>query len=286
MVEFSPMPRWMRTLAIVLSVLAAVYLISLVPRPSTKPKTPAVPKEITLFSSPRTFRSHWKTRTADGGSRPPSMFPPTKDMVVNFLAALRSLTLEEVLSRRAENHGLFKVDEKIWCSLAVWTPGAKEPLTVVIGKDSPSGGHVYAANRSSPDVCLATGSSRSQAEAGLKIWRDARVVPLAADAVIQSVRVRGAQGTLFVERSSDTWTINGKPADRGVEQWTTNLRYLSADTFTDPPELLGPISLGLASPAAEITLTLDSGRPMFLLGKPEKGDAPRVLIRLGTRTRT
>ena len=83
------MPKWMRTLAIVLSVLAAAYMISLIPRPSTRPKTPAVPQEIQRFSliSPGLSLT---VENGDGGWRltSPVDVPANDGMVVNFLSGL------------------------------------------------------------------------------------------------------------------------------------------------------------------------------------------------------
>jgi hypothetical protein len=275
----------MRTLSIVLSVLAATYFLSLVPRPSVKPSAPTFPKEIQRLS----LRSPGLSVTLENVDdqwriTAPLDVPANEGVVVNFLASLRNLTLEEVLSRRSESHALFQTDELSGVHVALWAPDAKEPLTWVIGKDSPSGGHVYVRTGNSNDVHLAAGISRSQAEAGLKMWREPRVLPLAADAVIHSVRVRGAKGTFLVERSSPSWTINGKPADgEKIDRWTTSLRFLTAEEFVDPPESLGPLSTGLDSPETEITLTLESGMSHVLrFGKPEKNETAWVLLRRDT----
>lgn len=276
------MPKWMRPLAIVLSVMAAAYLVSLVPRPSTKPKPPEVPKDIQQFSLTSPSQS-LTIEKVEGGWRvkSPIDVPANDGNVVNFLASLRSLTLEEVLSRRPESFGLFQVDDASGVCIKVWGAGARDPLEWWIGKDSPTGGHVYVRIGKSHDVYLATGLSRSLAESGLKTWRDTRLLPLSPDAMIQSVRVRRGKSTLVLETSSDTWTVNGKPADpEKVDRWMSALRYLSADDFVDPPESLGPIAAGLISPSAEVTVNLFDGPSHVLrFGKPEKGDRSRVLLR-------
>lgn len=276
------MPKWMRTLAIVLSVLAAAYLLSLVPRPTTKPKTPPVPKEVQRFSlvsrdlalTIESVDGAWRIKT-------PVDVPANEGTVVNFLASLRSFSLEEVLSRRRESFALFHVDDAAGVRLQVWGVGAKEPLDWVIGKDSPTGGHVYVRSGNGTEVYLAKGLSRGVAEAGLKMWRDSRLLPLAPEEAIQSVRVRRGNGILFLEKSSDSWTVNGKRADQDkVDRVVSSLRYLSADDFVDPPESLGPTAATLVPPSADITVRLSSGISHILrIGKPEKGETSRVLVR-------
>ena len=275
------MPKWMRTLAIVLSVLAAAYMISLIPRPSTRPKTPAVPQEIQRFSliSPGLSLT---VENGDGGWRltSPVDVPANDGMVVNFLSGLRALTLEEILSHRTESHSQFNLDDASGILLRVWGTGSKEPQEWVIGKDAPLGGHVYVRVGKGPEVYLAKGLSRSQAEAGLKTWRESRILPLAPDAVIQSVRVRRPKGVLDLQHRSDSWTLNGKPANREkVDRFVSGLRYLSADEFVDPPASQGPLAGELKTPSAELTVVLSSGTPHVLrFGSPEKGGAARVLL--------
>lgn len=276
------MPKWMRTLAIVLSVLGTAYLLSLVPRPTTKPKTPPVPKEIQRFS----LVSHDLALTieyVDGAWRitTPVDVPANEGSVVNFLASLRSFTLEEVLSRRAESFPLFQVDDTSGVHLRVWGLGAKEPLDWVIGKDSPTGGHVYVRSGNGKEVYLAKGLSRGLAGAGLKMWRDTRLLPLAPEETIESVRIHRNNGTLFLEKSSDSWTVNGKRADQEkVVRMIRSLRYLSADDFVDPPESLGLTAATLVPPSADITVRLSSEISHTLrIGKPEKGETSRVLVR-------
>lgn len=276
------MPKWMRALAIALSVLGTAYLLSLVPRPASKPKTPPVPEEVQRFSL--TSRELSITIENAGGAwrvKTPVDVPANEGAVVNFLASLRSFTLEEVMSRRAESFQLFQADDASGVHLRVWGVGAKEPLEWVIGKDSPSGGHVYARRGNGKEVYLATGLSRALADAGLKMWRDSRLLPLAPEEAIQSVRVRRNDGTLSLEKSSDAWTVNGKRADQeAVDRAVHSLRYLSADEFLDPPASLGPQAAALVPPSALITVRLSSGKShAFHIGQPEKGEVARVLVR-------
>lgn len=277
------MPKWMRTLALVLTVLAAGYLISRIPRPSTKPMTPEVPKEIARFEIQVPGRPTISFEKAEAGwqLKTPIDAPANDGNVVSFLASLRSLTLENVVSRRADSHPLFLVDEAGGVRLKVMGPGGALPLEWVVGKDSPSGGHIYVRKGNGTEVYLAKGLRRELVETDLKAWRDNRALLLAPDAVIQSVQVRRGKAILALERSSTSWTVNGKPADGPMaERMTNGLRYLSAEEFVDPPASLALLGSGFTAPSAEITVTLASG-PIHVLrvGREEKGASPRVLLR-------
>ncbi len=276
------MPKWMKPLAIAVSVLAMVYLLSLVPRPSTKPKSPPVPNDIQRFS----LVSQGLTITIENKNgvwrvTSPIDVPANEGVVVHFLASLRSFAFEEVMSRRPESFELFQVDDAAGVRLSVWGTGAKDPLEWIIGKDAPLGGHGYARLGNGKEVYLTSGLSRNEVEVGLKMWREGRLLPLAPDTPIRSIQVRRAMGNLILEKSSDTWTVNGKKANgEKVEGLVSSLRYVSADDFVDPPQSLGLIASHLSPPAAEITVLAGEGTSHILrFGIPEKGDTPRVLAR-------
>lgn len=277
------MPKWMRTLALVLAVLAAGYLISRIPRPSTRPPTPEVPKEIARFDIQVPGRPLLSFEKAEAGwqLKSPVDAPANDGNVVSFLASLRSLTLENVVSRRAESHGLFLVEETGGVRVKVMGPGAALPLEWVVGKDSPSGGHIFVRKGNGTEVYLAKGLRRELVETDLKAWRDNRALPLAPDAVIQSVQVRRGKTLLTLERSSTSWTVNGKTADGPLaERMTNGLRYLSAEEFVDPPASISLSASGFSAPSAEVTATLASGSAHVLrIGREEKGASPRVLLR-------
>lgn len=275
------MPKWLRSLAIVLTVLGAVTLVSLLPRPSTKPKTPPWPKDIQRFSLLSSDLSlALENNDGDWRIKTPIDVPANEGTVGGFLASLRSLELEEVLSRRPESFSLYALDDASGVRLKVWAADAQKPQEWVIGKDSPSGGHVYVRIGNAPEVYLAKGLSRSLAGADLKTWRDTRILPLPADAPIQSIRVYQDRENLIFEKSSDTWTVNGKTVQpEKVDPLLTNLRYLTADDFVDPPESI-PEAAELATAPTHITVTLRSGESHDLrIGTPQKGNGSRALIR-------
>jgi hypothetical protein len=275
------MPNYIRTLVITLSVLAAAYLLSLIPRPSTGPKTPAIPESIQRFSLYTSSRTITVEET-DGGWRvtTPINVPANEGSVVAFLAALRSLTLEEVLSHRPESHALYHLDDATGVRLSVWGVGAQDPQKWVIGKDSPKGTNVFVRIGTTPDVYLAKGISRGYAEADLQAWRETRLLPLAAEETFQALEVHRGKNNLIVQRTSSTWTVNGKPADsETVDQRVNSLRYLSADEFVDPPESETLLSEQPVLPPHDIVVTLSSGKKHVLrVVKEIKGDSPLILF--------
>lgn len=275
------MPRWLRSLALVLTVLGAVTLVSRLPRPSTKPRTPPWPKDIQRFSLTSADLS-LSLEHIDGSWRViiPIDAPANEGTVVGFLASLRSLELEEVLSRRPESFLLYQLDDASGVRLKIWATGDPEPQEWVFGKDSPSGGHVYVRIGNGPEIYLAKGFSRSLAGTDLKTWRDTRILPLPPDVPIQSVQVHRSGDNFILELSSNTWTVNGKMAiHEKVDPLIMGLRYLSVDDFIDPPAS-GPQAAKLANAPIHITVTLRSGESHVLrFGKPEKGNDVRALVR-------
>lgn len=276
------MPKWMKPLAIAVSVLAMVYLLSLVPRPSTKPQSPPIPKDIQRFSlGSRDLTIAIENKNGVWRVTSPIDVPANEGVVVHFLASLRSFAFEEVMSRRPESFDLFQVDDAAGVRLRVWGADAKDPLEWVIGKDAPLGGRGYARLGNGKEVYLTSGLSRNAVEVGLKMWRDGRLLPLAPDTPIRSIQVRRARGNLVLEKSSDTWTVNGKKGDgEKIDGLISSLRYVTADDFVDPPQSLELISSHLSPPAAEMTVLAGEGTSHTIrFGIPEKGDSPRVLTR-------
>ncbi|MBL8023453.1 MAG: DUF4340 domain-containing protein [Elusimicrobia bacterium] len=275
------MPKYLRTLAVVLFVLAAAYILVLIPRPPSGPKTPDVPEKIQRFSLTRPAHSITMESMETGWRvTSPVNVPANEGSVVSFLAGLRSLTLEKVISHRPESHALYRLDNAQGILLKVWGEGAQEPQGWIIGKDSPTGGNVFVRLETGSEVYLAKGLSRAYAEADLHAWRETRLLPLPADEAVQAVEVRRGKTSLRVERSSTSWTVNGKPANSEiVDERVNSLRYVSADEFVDPPESVALLAEKRNLPSREIVVILSSGKNHVLrVLKEIQGDSPRTLF--------
>jgi hypothetical protein len=191
------------------------------------------------------------------------------------------MRIEAALSRREAAVGLFGLDDAQGIRLSLWAPRADRPLIWVIGKNAPDGLRVYARPPGRPEIFLVKGILREALEIDPDKWREGRILPLDPGDEVASVRVRRGRSSFILARGSASWTLDGFPTDRAVLDRTMNA-FLSGTVaeFVDPPASLDLRRFDLLTPQGEIAVALADGRERVLrIGKEEKGDSPRLVLR-------
>lgn len=270
------MPKWLRGLTVLVSVLALVYALTQIPRPEEKPPLPVVPERLEKLVIARppfsaTFEyanDHWRLRQ-------PMDFPADEGAVASFLAGLRGITGGDVLTRRAESHGLYDVTDAAGVRVSLWGPGAKEPLEWVLGKTSSDGNHAYVRLPTTDAVYRVGGWTRDGIDLNLNAWREKRLLTASSEDIVE-VKAEPRGGAFALIKDSDAWTVNGRPAStEKVVPFLAALRELMADDFIDPPLAAGQAP---RPPTLRLTVRYASGRSETLRVGPENPKTQRVLV--------
>ena len=270
------MPKWLRGSAILLGVLALIYAVAQIPRPEEKSPLPVVPERLEKLAIARppfsaTFEytnDHWRLRQ-------PLDFPADDGAVASLLAGLRGMTGGDVLTRRAESHGLYDVTDAAGVRVSLWAPGAKEPLEWILGKTSADGNHAYLRLPKSDAVFLVGGWTREGIEPNLNAWREKRILTASSEEIVE-VKAEPRGGAFTLSKDSDGWTVNGRPAlAEKVTAFLEALRELTAEDFIDPP-LAGAQSP--RSPTLRLTVRYASGRSETLRVGPENPKTKRAIV--------
>lgn len=277
------MPKWMKLLLGLLAALLAAYFLMHVPMSSRRTEAPAVPSEASRLKISRPGLEVVLEKT-DGAwrLRQPLDAAADEGAVHSLLAGLKTITLEETLTRRAETYGRYQVDDS--SGIRVTADGKGERAEWIFGKAAPDMGHIYLRLPGQPDVFLAAGPRREDLERSLAQWRDRRVLDLAPAEDIVQAEARLGKKRFALARSSDSWTMDGKAADpERADRFIAALRELSADGFIDPPESEDLRKWGLDAPQAVYRIKTAAGRVLELkAGKPDA--AGRVPLRRDGQT--
>lgn len=273
----SRLPRWIRGLAVLLPTLAAIYGVLRIPRPGDKPAFPEVPEKVERWSLTEGARRVDFEYVGDRWMiREPIAFPADEGAVVSALAALRNLTPEHLATRRAETHGVYRVGDGEGLWLRVWGPGDSEPRAWILGKESADGVHVFVRHPSSSEVYLASGFSRDGVEPSTAAWRDKRVLPLPAGDDIVALSAEGGRTPFLLVKTSDAWSVNGRPASsEKVQELLNALRYLATESFIDPPDAAARRPALARALRVQVRLASGATHSLRLGATEEKG---RVLI--------
>lgn len=276
------MPKWMRGLLALLAVLVAAYLlVRLLPALDRRPPLglPTSPARLQIAGSAGAVTLEksgelWNLTA-------PLHAPADQEAVVQFLASLKSLDLGAVLTERAETHSAYDVDDFKGAKISVFGEGRS--LEIIAGKEARDRLHTYVRLPPRPEVYLASGLRRADLDRALPQWRDRRVLPLAAGHEIQSVQVTRDKTSFFLAKSSDGWTVDGRPADFSKTQhFLSSLRTLSARDFVDPPDSQDLKKYGLDRPIQTMKVRSSAGEEFNVkAGRPTSTDPVIYLWREG-----
>jgi hypothetical protein len=202
--------------------------------------------------------------------RAPLDFPADTGAVQSLLASLQSLSVGETLTQRPESHELYQVDDPSGVRVKVWDKGNDAPADWIFGKAAPDNSHVYLRVPGKPEVYLASGLHPEDLKRPLTQWRERRILRLEAEENIVKVEVKQGKASFVVQKSSDAWTVDGKPADSDkTQRFVDALHAANAQDFIDPPESSDLKKFGLDPPAALFLVTTTSGKTLELrAGKP------------------
>jgi hypothetical protein len=159
-----PMPKWLRSFAIVLSVMGGHPGEPSPPALHKTQSPPGAQRHQRFLSRLRPSLSPGKRRGVLARSNPPSMSPPTRERAGISRVAPVPRTRRSAQPSAGKFWAL-STGRRVGVRIKVWGAGAHDPLEWWIGKDSPSGGHVYVRIGKSHEAYLAKGLSRSLAKA-------------------------------------------------------------------------------------------------------------------------
>lgn len=276
------MPKWIRGLAAAALAVAFVVALSRWPRPSQRPPTPAPPRDLVRVEIRRPEGAVLLEKSEGRWFVASPVRAPAGDGAVTAMAgALSELTLEAVLSDRADSHALFEVDESSGTLLRVWDAGARAPTEWWVGRTTPDMTRAYLRKPGDNRVYLARGLGRDFLHGDPNRWREGRLLPLPPQARARVLRLERGATRFVLERSSAGWTVNGRPAHPiKAEGFENRLRYLAAEDFIDNPDAAAARRLGLDRPAAVLTVVLEDGATHVIrFGRTEKDPVPRTIAR-------
>ena len=270
-------PKWFKVLAAVVGALAAVYALTWIPR-SERPRSffvPGDPVKLRMESA-----SSKVTLEKKGGVwrvTDPVDWRADEEAVLRVISGLKGLILESEVTRRPESYAQYDLADGKEVRLTVWGKGGKAPVEIFLGKDAGFTDRAYVRVGKDPAVYFAAGMSREAADLPAVRWRDRSLIGRT-----DIVRVRRTEGkrSFLLERSSSSWTVDGKPTDPArAASFVSSLQALTADDLVDPPVDLK--TYGLDKSSASFELSFSSGTPVTLFFG--KGD-PRPIRKEGVET--
>jgi hypothetical protein len=191
-------------------------------------------------------------------------------------ALVSGLTLtrtERTVEEKAANLTDFGLDPPAM-HIALKVKDTTEPVTLLLGKNSPTGSWVYAKRGDSPAILMLPASLKGDLEKTPMDLRDKRLIAFEATEV-KSIRLVWPDVTIVLEKEGDNWKLrephtadaeSGKVLD--VLHTVSRLRF--KDIATGKPGDL--TRYGLAKPQVEVIVRKTDGTdlPAIELGKTDK----------------
>jgi hypothetical protein len=173
----------------------------------------------------------WKVGQSTGPS-----YSADAEIIKTLLTGLGAVQLEDVITDRADRAADY--DVTVDSGLRVRVVDAKQAILGegIFGKQAPDFAHIYFRYSDKPDVFLARGLIRGDlGRADQNFWRSRQLIDI-AEAKVQSIFIQGPGfKTDLVRISSDSWTLNGEPAESGyVNALIGTLAHSHLDEFIDP----------------------------------------------------
>lgn len=229
-----------------------------------KPKKPEAPfakaietvQKISLEIAPRAIvlykkETVWEVAASSGGAR----FSADPEKIKTLLKSLEAVRVEDVISHRGQSAAEYEINPG---SATAITVHAANPTSVagIFGKQAPDFSHFYFRFPDHTTIYLARGAIRGElGTPEVKFWLNPDLLNLAEDTV-QTVRMEGPGFKTLLERSSNTWSVNGKKVDP-TRVWGVigQLAHLRAEDFSDPAQSSSPSAGTLTYAAIEIHTT-------------------------------
>lgn len=190
-----------------------------------------------------------------------------------FFTSLEGLTMTPVPADKGgglADYGLTKGEVSI-------TLNGKNPVELLIGKETAIEGKVYLRVGGKDTAYVAGKDLRDQGAKGAKDWRDHRLGDLTATQV-NKVRIRTAKGEFEIEKASNHWSLTkpfkGRADDQKVSDLISNATTPRIEDFvTDAKDLA---AFGLNEPRATVTFHAEGVKdPVVLqIGNGRKIEKP------------
>jgi hypothetical protein len=167
----------------------------------------------------------------------------------------------------------------------------KTEETLLIGNESPLGGHLYFKRESQPAVMMAT-ASKSSFEKSIYNFRNKTLLNFNTGS-IQNIQILREKNPLEFKKTGKVWEVSGNISAQGDKDAIMNflqaIQFSRVTEFVDEaPESMGPY--GLNPPKLKLVLDFDNGSQTLSLGnlKEGKGYFGRIndsknIILVGTR---
>ncbi|MEX2115397.1 MAG: DUF4340 domain-containing protein [Bacteroidota bacterium] len=172
----------------------------------------------------------------------PIQAPADQPFVGTLFREAGKLSINSVISSKAEKHSLFQVDSA--GTKVTFTYESGESVSIVLGKSGPSFTDVYARREGSNDVVLVSAGISYTANRPVKEWRDHTILSLPTES-IREVGFRYGDTTFTLAWKDSSWMIGISPvqesAARGLISSLSNLR---ADDFFDASPSKGSKRIG------------------------------------------
>lgn len=195
--------------------------------------------------------------------------------VESALNRLGDLRLARIVADRPENYERLQVDDANAVRVTA-KAGDQTAADLKIGKYANGMTMVRVGDR--PEVFGASGSLRYAFDRELRMWRNRKVVDVAA-ADVTSIRFKNSSGVFRFERDEDSWkaTEGGKKLGKFDPKQVTGLlstaARLTASDFAS--EKTSKARAGLKQPRATVAMTMKDETPAVVLelgGATEKAD--------------
>jgi len=157
------------------------------------------------------------------------------ELIKPLLSNLNGLQVEDEITDRADRAADYDVTAETGIHVRLLDARQAGLAEGIFGKQAPDFGHIYFRYSDKPNVYLARGLIRGDlGRMELNYWRSRQLFDI-PEAKIQSIVIEGKGFTTDLKRvSTDTWTLNGKPADSGfVNALIGTYAHSHVDDFVD-----------------------------------------------------
>lgn len=205
----------------------------------------------------------WTLAAPDGRS-----YRADPEKIKSLLEALKDLQLDQEISDRPDRAADFEITADSGLRVALQS-GGRTIADGIFGKQAPDFSHIYFKFPDSPIVYLAGGVILGElGGVDLNDWRDHGLVAF-GDTQIDGIVIENAGDKIDLERSSSTWSMNGRPIDPSpVYGLVGSLAHLKADDFVNPAST--PTVAFEQLKSATITVKAAGQTRVLRLGKEDK----------------